>query len=585
MRKGVSDPTAECSTLVQLLRWRALHQPDRLAFTFLVNGDSEERHLTWAGLDRKACAIAASLQQAGATGGRVLLMYSPGLEYIAAFFGCLYAGAAAVPVYPPNPSQLNRGLSRFRAITNDVRPSVALTTSSILPITSRLLVQAPDPQHLHWLATDKIEDGMEDEWTEQVVTKDSLALLQYTSGSTATPKGVMLTHGNLLHNSALIYRSFKHTPDSRGVIWLPPYHDMGLVGGVLQPLYGGCQCTLMSPVSFLQRPFNWLHAISRCKATTSGGPDFAYDLCVRRITPEQRATLDLSSWEVAFDGAEPIRAATLERFVTVFEGCGFRREAFYPCYGLAEATLIVSGGEKEAPPIFRAFQSEALAQKQIIEVPAEHAGAQTLVGCGHSLPDQRMIIADPETLTQCPPDQIGEIWVHGPSVAKGYWNRSEETEQAFRASLAPTGEGPFLRTGDLGFFHDHELFVIGRLKDLIIIAGRNLYPQDIEQTVEQSHPALRSGCGAAFSIDINGEERLVVVQELERQNRDVDLDAIVRAVRRAVAEYHDAQVYSVALLKTGKIPKTSSGKIQRHACRAAFLSGTLEVVKGNDVRV
>ncbi len=580
MSKGLFDPTAECSTLVELLHWRALYQPESLAFTFLTDGDAEEIHITYSEMDLKARAIGAWLQHMGAAGERVLLLYPPGVEYIAAFFGCLYAGVAAVPVYPPNPSQLNRSLPRFKAIANDVRPAVALTTSSMLPMISRLLLQAAELEDLRWLATDKVADGIEDRWKQPAVTGDSLVLLQYTSGSTSAPKGVMLTHNNLLHNSALIRRYFKHTSESRGVIWLPPYHDMGLIGGVLQPLYAGFSCTLMSPVSFLQRPFNWLQAISRYRATTSGGPDFAYDLCVRRISPEQRATLNLSCWEVAFNGAEPIRAATLERFTAAFECCGFRREAFYPCYGLAEATLIVSGGEKEASPVFRTFQSEALTQKRVVEVSAEQEGAQTLVGCGQALQDQRIVIADPQTLTPCQPGRVGEIWVHGPSVAQGYWNRPEETEQAFQASLAPTGEGPFLRTGDLGFLKGGELFVVARLKDLIIIAGRNLYPQDIEQTVEQSHPALRPGCGATFSINASGEERLVVVQELERHHRDIDLDAVVRAIRRAVAEYHDVQVHNVALLKTGRIPKTSSGKIQRHACRAAFLAGNLELVEG-----
>lgn len=583
MSKWGIHPAADCSSLVQLLRRRALCQPDERAFTFLADGDAEEIHITYGELDRRARAVGAWLQREMPIGTRALLLYQPGLEYIAAFFGCLYAGVAAVPIYPPNPSQLNRSVPRLKAIGDDARPSIALTTSLILPVARRLLLEATDLRDLRLQATDEVACGTEDGWTDPALTRDSLAFLQYTSGSTAMPKGVMLTHGNLLHNSALICRCFKHTAESRGVIWLPPYHDMGLIGGVLQPIYAGFPCTLMSPISFLQRPFKWLQAISRYKGTTSGGPDFAYDLCIRRISPEQRATIDLSSWDVAFNGAEPIRAATLERFAAVFECCGFRREAFYPCYGLAEATLIVSGGEKEAPPVFRTFHGEALAQKQAIEVPAENAEAQTLVGCGQKLDGQRIMVVDPKTLIPCPPEQVGEIWVQGPAVAKGYWNRPEETELVFGASLASTGEGPFLRTGDLGFLQDGELFIIGRLKDLIIIAGRNLYPQDIEETVEKSHSSLRSGCGAAFSINLNGEERLVIVQELERHNRDVNLEAVERAVRRAVAEYHNVQVYRVALLKTGRIPKTSSGKIQRHACRAAFLAGNLELVKDHEV--
>jgi acyl-CoA synthetase (AMP-forming)/AMP-acid ligase II len=583
MSKGGIDPTADCSSLVELLSRQAIHQADRVVFTFLVDGDAEEIRMTYGELDRRARAIGAWLQREGATGSRALLLFPPGLEFITAFFGCLYAGVACVPVYPPNPSQLSRSLPRLRAITNDARPPVVLTTSPLRPVMSRFLFEATDLRDLRLQAVDEVANGMEDEWTEPAVTRDSLALLQYTSGSTAMPKGVMLTHGNLLYNSGLIRRCFHHTTESCGVIWLPPYHDMGLIGGVLQTVYAECSCVLMSPISFLQRPFNWLQAISRYKATTSGGPDFAYDLCLRRISPEQRATLDLTSWEVAFDGAEPIRAATLERFAAAFESCGFRREAFYPCYGLAEATLIVAGGEKEAAPVFRTFQSEALARKEAIEAVDGQSGGQTLVGCGQNLPGQRIVIADPETLIPCQPAQVGEIWVQGPAVAKGYWNQPEETQRTFRALLASTGQGPFLRTGDLGFFHWGELFIIGRLKDLIIITGRNLYPQDIEETVEKSHPRLRSGCGAAFSINLNGEERLIVVQELERHNRDIDLEAVERAVRRAVAEYHDVQVHRVGLIKTGRIPKTLSGKIQRHACRDAYLAGNLELVNGHDI--
>lgn len=445
---------------------------------------------------------------------------------------------------------------------------------------------------------------------------DTLAFLQYTSGSTGTPKGVMLTHSNLLHNSALIHRCFEHTPHSQGVIWLPPYHDMGLIGGILQPLYGGFPVTLMSPLVFLQRPFVWLQTISQTRATTSGVPNFAYDFCVRKITPEQRAILDLSSWEVAFCGAEPVRADTLDRFTVTFKSCGFRREAFYLCYGLAEATLMVSGGLKAALPTIYTVQGPALKRNRVVMASAEDADVWKLIGCGQSPPDQKVVIVDPESLIQCPPAQVGEIWISGPGVASGYWNRPEETKQTFGAYLADTGEGPFLRTGDLGFLKDGELFVTGRLKDLIIIGGRNHYPQDIERTVEQSHPSLRPGCCVAFSIDVEGEEQLVVAAEVERhyqptyrqptnkrkdsveQNRLpdrngveigqsskledrllLDVDAVVRAIRQAVAEQHELQVYTVVLLKINSIPKTSSGKIQRQACRTEFLTNSLSMLE------
>jgi len=340
----------------------------------------------------------------------------------------------------------------------------------------------------------------------------------------------------------------------------------------------------MSPVAFLQRPLRWLQTISRTRGTTSGGPPFAYDLCVRKITPEQRATLDLSSWDMAFTGAEPVRPETLERFAATFAPSGFRREAFYPCYGLAEATLIASGGLKAAPPIVFTVQSAALERNRVVAATGEDAGARMLVGCGQSLRDQKIVIVHPETLTGCPSDEVGEIWIAGPSIAQGYWNQPEDTERTFHAYLADTGEGPFLRTGDLGFLKDGELFVTGRLKDLIIIDGYNHYPQDIELTVEHSYPALRPGCSAAFSVDVAGQERLVIAAEVERSYlprrvQSLDTKEVVQAIRRAVAEYHELSVYAVSLLKPGAIPKTSSGKIQHHVCRTNFLAGSLDVIE------
>jgi acyl-CoA synthetase (AMP-forming)/AMP-acid ligase II len=381
-----------------------------------------------------------------------------------------------------------------------------------------------------------------------------------------------------LHNSALIHQCFEHHSESRGIIWLPPYHDMGLIGGILQPLYGGFPVTLMSPTDFLQKPFRWLQAISRYRGTTSGGPNFAYDLLVRKATPERLENLDLSSWDVAFTGAEPIRAKTLDRFAETFAPCGFRREAFYPCYGMAETTLIVSGGQKTTPPVFLHVEATALDCNRVVPV-LPNCGHRTLVGCGQVCSDQKVVIVDPESLTRCSDNQVGEVWVAGASVAQGYWNRVEESQQAFQAYLADR-EGPFLRTGDLGFLHEGELFITGRLKDIIIIHGQNYYPQDIELTVEQSHPALRPNCGAAFAVEVKGEERLVVVQEVERSYlRSLNTNEVVGNIRQALAAEYQLQVYATALVKTGSIPKTSSGKIRRSACRTAFLAGTLEIVE------
>ncbi len=565
----------DAQTLVELARSRAAHQPDGLAYRFLQDGEDDAVCISYAQLDSKARAVAALLQQSGATGGRALLIYPPGLEYITAFLGCLYAGVTAVPAYPPNPARLARTLPRLQAIASDAGAQFALTQGFILELMQSAFADARDLQALRWLATDDLSPGLENAWAPPEIGRQTLAFLQYTSGSTSTPKGVMLSHGNLLHNSGLIHDCYEHSPASHAVIWLPPYHDMGLIGGILQPLYGGFPGTLLSPIDFLTKPLRWLKAVSKYGGTTSGGPNFAFDLCVRKTTPEDRAALDLSRWNVAFNGAEPIRTEVLDRFVEAFAPAGFRREAFYPCYGLAEGTLLITGGRVAEAPVVGHFDAAALLRHQIAEPSGE---ARTLVGGGKTTQGQRLAIANPDTRVECGAGEVGEIWVQGDSVAQGYWNNPEATERFFRATLAPGGEGPFLRTGDLGFLQQGELFITGRLKDLLIIRGRNHYPQDLERTVESSHPALRPGCGAAFCVELDGEEKLVVVQELERAHRDTDSEEVARAVRQAIADEHGLQLHALALIESGSIFKTSSGKIQRHACRAAFESGELSVV-------
>ncbi len=562
------------SNLVDLVQHRAAHQPHDRAFIYLVDGETEEIHLTYHELDRQARAIAARLQEMDLAGERALLLYPAGLDFIAAFFGCLYAGVVAVPAYPP---RRNRSLSRIQSIGDDAQASIALTTYAVWERVQPVLDQTPDLTKIEWLCTDQLPTDIESGWRAPDVHGDTLSFLQYTSGSTGTPKGVMLTHANLMHNSASIAYAFEHTRSTIGVFWLPSYHDMGLIGGILQPLYIGQPNVLMSPMAFLQKPFRWLKAISRYRATIGGGPNFAYDLCVRKITPEQRATLDLSCWNLAFNGAEPVRAETLDAFSKMFEPVGFRRTAFYPCYGMAEATLIVTGGFKAALPVVRTFDAEALENNSVVDALADEEGARELVGSGGKLLDQRILIAHPEHMTTMPRDEIGEVWVSGPSVAQGYWNRPDETDRTFRAYLKDTGEGPFLRTGDLGFIQDGELFITGRLKDLIIIRGLNHYPQDIEATAERSHTRVRPANGAAFATQIDDVERLVLVQEVERGQQN-ELDAVIEAIRRGVSAEHELNIDAVALIKAGTIPKTSSGKIQRHACRQAFLDGTLDTV-------
>lgn len=571
-----TDSTFSFATLVDLLSYRATHQPEQKAFTFLRGGETESAHLTYGELQRQAQAIATQLQALVPPGSRALLVYPPGLEFVVAFFGCQYAGVTAVPVYPP---RRNQSLSRLQTIVADAQASVLLTTSALSTSLKERSDVGLDLTGLPWVVTDELSHDAATVWQLPVIEGSTLALLQYTSGSTGNPKGVMLSHGNLLHNSRIICNGFQNTSSKVGISWLPVYHDMGLIGGVLQPIYVGALMVLMSPVDFLQKPFRWLKAISHYQATTSGGPNFAYDLCLQKITPEQRETLDLSSWDVAFTGAEPVRAETLTQFAATFASCGFRNEAFYPCYGMAETTLMVSGGLQSAPPVIRTVDRAALEKNRVVAAKADHETAWTIVGCGQVQLDQQVVIVNPDTRLRCDEKQVGEIWVAGPSVAQGYWQQEEATEQAFRAHLADTNEGPFLRTGDLGFLQDGELFITGRLKDVIIIRGQNHYPQDIELTVEKSHPALRPNCGAAFSVDCKGAERLVIVQEVERSYlKNLDVKEIINSIRQSVAAQHGIDIYATVLVRTNTIPKTSSGKIRRHACRAEFLAGSLEVI-------
>ena len=565
----------EFSTLVKLLRHRAHHQPDQCAYVLLA-GDDKETRMTYGELDHQARAISARLQKLDAAGDRVLLLYPTSLEYITAFFGCLYAGAVPVPAYPP---RRNRPDPRIQAMATDAQATLALTTISILTDIQQRIEHTSDLKGLRCLGTCHPEPtGDTESWQEPAADSDSLAFIQYTSGSTASPKGVMLSHGNLLYMVAQLQQVFEIRPEGMGVSWLPLYHDMGLIGGVILALYTGGSLALLSPMDFAQRPLRWLQAISQHKATVSGGPSFAYQLCVDKITSEERATLDLSSWRLALCGAEPIDAEVLDRFSDTFAPCGFRTEAFCPGYGLAEATLSVSAKVSSTAPVVCAVQRAALEHGRVVENGGKEQGGHTLLGCGQVLPGLKALIVDPESLTQCPPDRVGEIWVSGRSMGRGYWNRPEETAHTFHAFLADTGEGPFLRTGDLGFVKDGELFVAGRLKDLIIIRGLNYDPHDIEVTAQRSHPALQPHGGAAFSLPVAGEERLVILHELRRTHRRADTEEIVKAIRRAVAEEQELPVHTVALVRPGAIARTSSGKVQRYLCRQQFMAGQLETI-------
>lgn len=559
------------SHFVAVCRTHASQRANRRAYLF-SDETAENEELTFGSLDLAARAIGAAIQERDLVGERVLLLFDSGPDFVRSFFGCLYGGAIAVPVNLPTRKQR---LEKIRAILIDSGAKVALTTAQIAAD-----LKAGD------LALECLELGdllsasgldRADSWRELEFSSESPAFLQYTSGSTGSPKGVVVTHGNLLANEEMIKRSFGHDEDTVFVGWLPLFHDMGLVGNVLQPAYLGIPCVLVPPIQFVQQPWKWLQLISQYKATTSGAPNFAYELCVHRIPDDELANVDLSSWKVAFNGAEPIRAETMERFIQKFGPYGFRRETFYPCYGMAEATLFISGGIPAQPPVIRSVRAEDLELGDLASQSArgtsESSKTRILVGCGRSWMDEKILIVDPNTSQECPPRVVGEIWVAGPNVAGGYWNNPEATKLTFQATTA-AGEGPFLRTGDLGFIEDGELFVTGRIKDVIIIAGRNHYPQDIEQTTAKSHPAFMGRPGAAVPLLVDNREDVAVVQEVGRSFLSADTDdpevgrKLRARIREAINAEHGITPRMIVLIGPASLPMTTSGKVQRSRCRA-----------------
>ncbi|WP_322552706.1 fatty acyl-AMP ligase (plasmid) [Priestia megaterium] len=586
MEKLIDNPTipkSNYSSMIDLLSHKVMIHPEKVVYTFLSNDNQDETNITYQELHMYAKQIAAYLQHLGLEGQRALLMYPSGIDYVKAFLGCIYANVIPVPVYPPG---LSRNMERLKAIMDDSATNIILTTTQLHSKISFHFSDELSNMNLKWIPIDDISYDYRDQWSQPKVDKESLAFLQYTSGSTSSPKGVMVTHGNILHNEAMIKAACQHNEDTVMLGWLPMYHDMGLIGNILQPLYLGAKCVFMSPMDFLQKPFRWLSAISKYKATISGGPNFAYDLCLKKITDEQKVQLDLSSWEVAFNGAEPVRYETIQKFAQAFKDCGFKLNQFFPCYGMAEATLFITGNEKLTKPVSKGFCKESLLENKAIERPVSSEYSVKLIGCGMTWLNQKVEIVNTDSLSKCASNEIGEIWVKGDSIAKGYFGRKQETNYAFNNIVKDTNENGFLRTGDLGFFHEGQLFVTGRLKDVIVLRGKNYYPQDIELTVEKADQAIISGASAAFSVDINGEEKLIIVAEIERKYRPRPhkerelkgyLDSVLRNIRQQVMEEHEVQPYTIYLLKTSSIPKTSSGKIQRSACKNAYLNNGLEV--------
>jgi acyl-CoA synthetase (AMP-forming)/AMP-acid ligase II len=569
---------SEFSSLVDVLRCRAAEQPNDPAYIFLPDRGAERLSLSFAELYARARAVAVSLADRGQKGDRAVLLFSPGLDFIVAFFACLLAGVIAVPLMVPR-----RASSRdaSAAILADCAPRFAMTRRDLVTEARPELLERFGIGQLDWVFVGCCRPvSAELQVPLPLPAREDIALLQYTSGSTSSPKGVVVSHGNLIENSEMIRIALGNTRSSTHVSWVPLYHDMGLILNVLQSLYVGAPCVLLAPVSFMQRPLSWLRAIHDYRAEVAGGPNFAFDLCVRRHRPEEIHGIDLSCWKVALNGAEPIRATTIDRFAATFAPYGFGAKSIHPAYGMAEATLLISAGRRGTGPITRRIDRDALQRNQIV-APAKAQDAQILVGCGRQLVGERLAIVDPETRTSRGPGLLGEVWVAGPHVAQGYWRNPEATASAFRARTASGDAQSWLRTGDLGFLDENgELYITGRIKDLIIIRGINHYPQDIEETVQDCHAALRRHCGAAFSVpDHNGEEQLVLVQEVERTFRlRIATEDIIAAIREAITREHEIAAREIVLIRTGSLPKTTSGKIQRRLTRQMFLTGTLSLV-------
>jgi acyl-CoA synthetase (AMP-forming)/AMP-acid ligase II/acyl carrier protein len=598
-----SSGSAGSDTLVHVVRHWARQQPSTVAYLYVADGT--ERALTFGELDRRATAIASALRAQQAPGTTALMLHPLGLDFVEAFFGCLYAGVIAVPLHP------GRGKSataRLRGVVGDCEPRSVLTTSALAAGLRALASSGEALEGLPTLATDALAaEGSGDGVSARAASDafepaaSSVAFLQYTSGSTSKPKGTMVTHRNIMANQEMLRSVFRTDRSTVIASWLPVFHDMGLIGNVLHAAYLGVPAVLLSTLGFIKSPISWLRAIARYRATFSGAPNFAYDLCVAKTTPEERAGLDLSSWRVAFNGAEPVRERTLEAFAEAFEPHGFARSAFVPTYGLAEATLVVSGSGGSEPAYLRA---DARLLKDGVVAPTLHpTGSQVLVSVGRwDHGDQEVLIVDPEARVPCASGQVGEIWISGSHVAAGYWRNEAATRETFGAvcteGASSAGGQPgggavhtgrrFLRTGDLGFAGESGLFITGRMKDLIIFRGQNIYPQDIELTVELAAPELRAGCTAAFSVDAvdhaatgagahsGAPTGVVVVAELEQ--RASASPELLEQVARRVQEQHELPLERLVLVRRNSVPKTTSGKIQRRKCKDDLLRGALPIV-------
>lgn len=591
LRDLITEDDSYVYTLPEILKYRAECTPQSPAFIFLKDGEDDEDKITYQELDRDARAIAKELSFNISKGERALLLFPPGLDYIRALFACFYAGIIAIPAYPP---RKNRSIDRLKALVLDSGTSLVLTNSEISQSFQRSFQSVDELKSLKLI---EIDDSLRHSLTPLVSpspgplvlttwSQDDIALLQYTSGSTGDPKGVIITHRNIMRNCEFIRNSFSFSTKSVGISWLPTFHDMGLVGQVFQPVYTGFPSIYMAPVSFFQKPVRWLRAFSKYKGTMGGAPNFAFDLLSENISGEELEGLDLSSIKTIYCGAEPIRRSTLEKFLEAYKDYGLMPEMLYTCFGMAETTLITTGPPAGRGPKYLGCSASGLLQNKVIPVTSINGDTRHLVGVGYPWLDNRIRIVNPNTLEPCKPDEVGEIWVAGTSVSPGYWNKPEVNREIFETEIKGEPGARYLRSGDLGFIHEGELYISGRLKDLIIIHGVNIYPQDIEYLAENSHPALKPNASAAFSIESDGEERLVIIAEVERSAMmGLDVTAVCDAIRENVALETELVVHSIQLLRPASILKTSSGKIQRRACKEAFILKKLEIVGESSLEV
>ncbi|MFT4621582.1 MAG: acyl-CoA synthetase (AMP-forming)/AMP-acid ligase II/acyl carrier protein [Myxococcota bacterium] len=566
------------TTLVALLRWRAQHQPDAPAYTFLADGFDAETTWTWSDVDRRARAVAAWLQARNARGERAMLMFEEGLDYLAALYGCIYAAALACPSHPPDPNRLQRTLPRLQEIARDAGIRYVLTSRRLLDGAKGNLVDSPTLSGAEWVAVDEIDDAMAANWVDPGVGPNDLAYLQYTSGSTSTPKGVMVSHHNLIHQLTDFDLGYAHDADSVIVSWLPATHDLGLVYGRMMPAFVGIRCVFMPPGAFMRRPLAWMRAMHVWGGSHSPSPNFGFEVAASKVDDADVAALDLSRVKVLLNGAEAIRRSSEERFIAKYTPAGLRRSAVTHAMGMSEATAKVMTEPIERHPArFLAVDAKAYERNEVVVRPLGDDAAFEVASNGTTHMDTVCVIADPATRADLGEDRVGELWVSGSTVAQGYWNNPEATEASFRARLT-NGRGPFLRTGDLAFIHDGEIYLTGRLKELIIIRGQNHYPQDIEWSVQSAHPSLRPNCAAAFSIrGPSGLEELVLVSEIY-PDRVTDPEAVFGALRSKLAENHALTARSIVLIAPRALPKTSSGKIQRGRARTQFESGELDAV-------